>query len=105
MGSSIECAVRSVCVCICVCIRVLPFTAHVCGVLLCVRDRALHRVALAHGVFDRHAHKCARIRRQRVGESVPPHTVHASAYTQIDLELRGAFCRGYLISSDEPISM
>ena len=57
MGSSIECAVRSVCVCICVCIRVLPFTAHVCGVLLCVRDRALHRVALAHGVFDRHAHK------------------------------------------------
>ena len=46
-----------VCVCICVCIRVLPFTAHVCGVLLCVRDRALHRVALAHGVFDRHAHR------------------------------------------------
>jgi hypothetical protein len=56
------CAVRSVCVCvcvcvcICVCIRVLPFTTHVCDVLLCVRDRALHRVALAHGVFGRHAH-------------------------------------------------
>ena len=47
----------AVCVCIYVCIRVLPFTAHVCAVLLSVRDRALHRIALAHGVFDRHAHR------------------------------------------------
>ena len=45
------------CVSICVCIRVLLFTAHVCGVLLCVQDRALHRVALAHGVFDRRAQR------------------------------------------------
>ena len=51
----VRCAV-CVCICICVCNRVLPFTTHVCDVLLCVRDRALHRIAHAHGVFGRHAH-------------------------------------------------
>ena len=55
--SEYMCGAQCVCVCICVCIRVLPFTARVCGVLLCVRDRALHRVALAHGVFDRRAQR------------------------------------------------
>ena len=56
--SEYMCGAQCVCVCICICVcnRVLPFTTHVCDVLLCVRDRALHRIAHAHGVFGRHAH-------------------------------------------------
>ena len=34
--SEYMCGAQCVCVCICVCMRVLPFTKHVCDVLLCV---------------------------------------------------------------------